>query len=245
MTLIYAHRGASAMYPEHTLPAYEEALRRGADGVECDVRLTADGVAVLWHDDTVDRCSNGTGKVSSMTYAQLCELDIYHWRTDVPAVSDEQTRIMTLEQLLDLTTSHHTLVRLALETKHPVRTAGAVEHELARLLRRFNIHEDRDRVMTMSFSWQAVRRSARLLPTLQHVALYEEQYRRLREATIPRGAAVVGPDVQFVLDDPTLVERSHRRGREVYVWTVDDPEIAARCRELGVDMLATNRPGEL
>lgn len=245
MTLIYAHRGASAMYPEHTLPAYEEALRRGADGVECDVRLTADGVAVLWHDDTVDRCSNGTGKVSSMTYAQLCELDIYHWRADVPAVSDEQTRIMTLEQLLDLTTSHHTLVRLALETKHPVRTAGAVEHELARLLRRFNIHEDRDRVMTMSFSWQAVRRSARLLPTLQHVALYEEQYRRLREATIPRGAAVVGPDVQFVLDDPMLVERSHRRGREVYVWTVDDPEIAARCRELGVDMLATNRPGEL
>ena len=114
MTLIYAHRGASAMYPEHTLPAYEEALRRGADGVECDVRLTADGVAVLWHDDTVDRCSNGTGKVSSMTFAQLRELDIYHWRSDVPAVSDDRTRIMTLEQLLELTISHHTLVRLAL-----------------------------------------------------------------------------------------------------------------------------------
>lgn len=245
MTLIYAHRGASAFYPEHTMPAYEEALRRGSDGVECDIRMTADGVAVLWHDDTVDRCSNGSGRVSKMTLAELRELDIYHWRKDVPDVSEDRTRIMTLEQLLELTTSHHTLMRLAIETKHPVRTAGAIERELARLLQRFGIHEDRERVMTMSFSRMAVKRSAALLPKLSHVYLVEKKNAHVRNATVSAGANITGPDVQFVLDDPTFVERNHARRQQVYVWTVDDPQVAARCRTLGVDMLATNRPGEV
>lgn len=245
MTLVYSHRGASAAFPEHTLPAYEEALRRGADGVECDIRLTADGVAVLWHDDTVDRCSNGTGRVSRMTLQQLRELDIYNWRDDVPAVADDRTRIMTLEQLLELTTSHHTLVRLAIETKHPVRTGGAIERELARMLRRFGIQRDRDRVMTMSFSRMAVRRASELLPELPHVYLVERKNRFVRNAKVPGGASFIGPDVQFVLDDPGLVERSHAAGVGVYVWTVDDPLIANRCRGLGVDVLATNRPQEV
>lgn len=245
MTLVYAHRGSSAAFPEHTLPAYEEALRRGADGVECDIRLTADGVAVLWHDDTVDRCSNGTGRVSKLTLQQLRELDVYHWRNDVPDVSDDRTRIMTLEQLLELTTAHHSLVRLAIETKHPVRTGGAIERELTRLLQRFGIHRDRERVMTMSFSRMAVRRASALLPELQHVYLVERKNRFVRNAKVPGGAAIIGPDVQFVLDDPGLVERSHANGVGVYVWTVDDPAIANRCRELGVDMLATNRPNEV
>ena len=233
------------MYPEHTLPAYEEALRRGADGVECDVRLTADGVAVLWHDDSVDRCSNGHGSLSSKTLEQLRELDIYHWRSDVPAVSEDQTRIMTLEQLLELTTSHSQLVRLAIETKHPVKSAGAIERELARLLFRFGIANDRERVMTMSFSRMAVTRAAALLPELDHVYLVEHRRRFARGTALPRGATIIGPDVQFVLDDPTSVARHHAEGRKVYVWTVDDPTVAGRCRSLGVDMLATNRPTEV
>lgn len=245
MSLIYAHRGASAAYPEHTLPAYEEALRLGADGVECDIRLTADGVAVLWHDDTVDRCSNGRGRVSSMTLAQLRELDIYHWRSDVPEVDDMRTRIMTLEQLLELTTSHSSLVRLAIETKHPVKSGGAIERELARLLQRFGIAQDRERVMTMSFSRMAVARAVSLLPQLEHVYLVERKNRFVNGATIPGGASIIGPDVQFVLDDLELVARHHANGHRVYVWTVDDPTIAAKCKAVGVDMIATNRPSEI
>lgn len=243
MTLVYAHRGASAAYPEHTLPAYEEALRRGADGVECDIRLTADGVAVLWHDDTIDRCSNGTGRVSAMTLAQLQALDIYNWRHDVP--SSDKTQIVTLEQLLDLTTSHPTLVRLAIETKHPVKTGGAIERELAKLLKRFGIAADRERVMTMSFSRLAVTRAAGLLPGLDHVFLLEDEQKFMSLTHLPRAAGFIGPDVSVVLNDPTFVERSHAQGTKVYVWTVDDPMVADRCRQLGVDALATNRPTEV
>lgn len=243
MTLVYAHRGASAAFPEHTLPAYEEALRRGADGVECDIRMTADGIAVLWHDDTVDRCSNGTGRLSTMTLAELRALDIYNWRADVPGT--DKTQIMTLEQLLELTTSHPALVRLAIETKHPVKSAGAIERELARLLTRFGIAQDRERVMTMSFSRMAVARAAALLPNLDHVYLVEKRNRFVRNVTLPRGATAIGPDVEFVLGDATFVQRAHAWGAKVYVWTVDDPAVAARCRALGVDALATNRPTEV
>uniref|UniRef100_UPI00029B1FB5 glycerophosphodiester phosphodiesterase family protein n=1 Tax=Rhodococcus sp. P14 TaxID=450821 RepID=UPI00029B1FB5 len=72
---VVAHRGASAAKAEHTLAAYELALQEGADGLECDVRLTRDGHLVCVHDRTVDRTSNGSGMVSEMTLAQLEELD--------------------------------------------------------------------------------------------------------------------------------------------------------------------------
>ncbi len=76
---VVAHRGASAERPEHTLAAYELALQEGADGVECDVRLTRDGHLVCVHDRQVDRTSNGTGLVSEMTLAQMRELDYGSW----------------------------------------------------------------------------------------------------------------------------------------------------------------------
>ena len=78
---VVAHRGASADRPEHTLAAYELALREGADGVECDVRLTRDGHLVCVHDRRVDRTSTGTGLVSDMTLAQLKELDWGAWHS--------------------------------------------------------------------------------------------------------------------------------------------------------------------
>jgi glycerophosphoryl diester phosphodiesterase len=76
VTAVIAHRGASATWPEHTRAAYVQAIDDGADGLECDVHLTADGVAVCWHDATVDRTSDGTGPVHAHTLAQLRALDL-------------------------------------------------------------------------------------------------------------------------------------------------------------------------
>src|SRR5690625_1327821 len=76
---VVAHRGASIGWPEHTLAAYDLALQEGADGVECDVRLTRDGHLVCVHDRRVDRTSTGAGLVSEMTLAQLRQLDYGAW----------------------------------------------------------------------------------------------------------------------------------------------------------------------
>lgn len=83
--LIVAHRGASTEAPEHTYAAYVAALSAGADGLECDVRLTADGHLVCVHDRRVDRTSNGTGLVSSLELARLEELDFGSWHVPVEA----------------------------------------------------------------------------------------------------------------------------------------------------------------
>src|SRR5689334_24562730 len=104
--LVFGHRGSSYELPEHTLDAYLRAIDEGADGVECDVRLTRDGHLVCIHDRRLDRVSNGTGRVSRYGLAELDELDFGSWHPgDEPASDDPgnaalRTRVLTFEQLL-------------------------------------------------------------------------------------------------------------------------------------------------
>ncbi|MBV8929754.1 MAG: glycerophosphodiester phosphodiesterase, partial [Mycobacteriaceae bacterium] len=111
---VVAHRGASADRPEHTLAAYELALTQGADGVECDVRLTRDGQLVCVHDRRIDRTSNGAGLVSEMTLAELQRLDFGSWH----AAGDRgDTRLLTLDGLVSLVLDWQRPVKVFVETK--------------------------------------------------------------------------------------------------------------------------------
>ena len=119
--LVYAHRGASARFAEHTRAAYLQALADGADGVECDVHLTRDQHAVLIHDANLDRTSTGTGPVGEHTLAQLRELDFSSWKgariPDQYGATSQQ--LLTLPELLDLLVGAGRPVGLAIELKHP------------------------------------------------------------------------------------------------------------------------------
>ena len=108
---VVAHRGASREAAEHTAKAYELALAQGADGLECDVRMTSDHQLVCIHDRTVDRTSDGTGVVSEMSLAQLRELDFGSWHAD-----GKPAQILTLRELLTLTLDWRRPVRLFIET---------------------------------------------------------------------------------------------------------------------------------
>src|SRR4051795_10451013 len=119
--LVFAHRGASADLSEHTRGAYLRAIADGADGFECDVRLTRDGHLVCIHDGTVDRTSGGRGRVTSSTLDELRQLDFAG-----PAAS-EAARILTLHELLGIARGAGRPVRLLVETKHPSRFGSAVE----------------------------------------------------------------------------------------------------------------------
>jgi len=154
--LVIAHRGASSEVAEHTLPAYLAAIDAGADGLECDVRLTRDGHLVCVHDRKVNRTSDGTGIVSELDLARLQLLDFGSWKSDMPPsadgllvdstylagvepdrVHDGSTQVLTLETLLEVVEGSARPLRLLIETKHPTRYGGLVEKELIRLLRRF------------------------------------------------------------------------------------------------------------
>jgi glycerophosphoryl diester phosphodiesterase len=221
---VVAHRGASADLPEHTLAAYELAIAQGADGLECDVRLTRDGELVCVHDRTVDRTSDGRGVVSAMTVAELNRLS---WGGGEPGV-------LTLDTLLGLVKPG---VRLFVETKHPVRYGGLVEARLVALLARHGLarprHKEESPVVVMSFSARAVQRVRRNAPQIPTVMLVGTK-------VTPRVGDYVGPSIERLRAEPDYVAKA---GRPTYCWTVDDAADVELCRDLGVRFVATNKPG--
>ncbi len=153
---VVAHRGASEDAPEHTLAAYRKAIEDGADALECDVRLTADGHLVCVHDRRINRTSNGRGAVSALELSELAALDFGSWKrrekgADAPgweespdwyptgSANAEDTSVLTLERLLGLIADSGRRIELAIETKHPTRWAGQVERRLLATLQRFGL----------------------------------------------------------------------------------------------------------
>ena len=242
---VVAHRGASGILAEHTLAAYRLAIEQGADALECDVRLTADGQMVCIHDRTVDRTSNGSGVVSSLTLAQLSELDFGSWKS-AGSGRGEHGSVLLLEQLLQLVADCGRRVELAIETKHPTRYSGQVEHKLLELLHRFDLvtpaSGEPTPVRIMSFSQLSLRRVRDLAPGIPTVFLLERILPWLRDGRLPHGARIAGPGIDLVRDHHGYVAALHRAGQRVHVWTVDDPADVELCLRLGVDTIITNYP---
>ena len=117
---IFAHRGSSAAYAEHTRAAYLQAIADGADGVECDLHLTADGHLVLLHDETVDRTSTGSGRVAAMTLEQLRALDFSSWHGAAipPEFGSREDQLLTLSELLEILHGAGRAVAVAIEFKY-------------------------------------------------------------------------------------------------------------------------------
>lgn len=177
--LVFAHRGASAELPEHTLAAYQRALADGADGLECDVRMTRDGHLVCVHDRRLERTSNGTGRVSAWTLAELTELDFGSWhRPEVaddplpgppidppvdpsidpplelppaPPPDPDRTRLLTLDSLLHVVRDAGRRIELLIETKHPSRYGSGVERRLVATLARHGlVHPSPDELVRVT-----------------------------------------------------------------------------------------------
>jgi glycerophosphoryl diester phosphodiesterase len=166
--------------------------------------------------------------------------------------------VLTLEMLLGLVRDADRDVRLLIETKHPTRYAGLVEKTLVELLARFGwagrpgppefLRQPADpdnRVIVMSFAPTAVRRVRMLAPDVPTVLLLDRLLPHRREGMLPAGVLIAGPGLHVLKADPGFVERAHRRGHPVFVWTVDDPADVRYVRDLGVDTIITDHPREV
>nr|MDT0659826.1 glycerophosphodiester phosphodiesterase family protein [Micromonospora sp. DSM 115978] len=246
--LVFAHRGSSAVLPEHTLAAYLHALAEGADGLECDVRMTRDGHLVCVHDRRLDRTSNGRGRVSRHTLAQLDRLDFGSWHPEAVGrdADPARTRLLTLDRLLTAVLATGREVELLIETKHPTRYGAHIERRLVELLDRHGLADpstgDPVRVTVMSFSALAVRRMRELAPRLPTVLLLDILPQRLRVGRLPFGARIAGPGVHLLRARPDLVPALHTAGHPVYVWTVNAPADIELALDQGVDGIITDRP---
>ncbi|MCI9889150.1 glycerophosphodiester phosphodiesterase [Micrococcales bacterium 31B] len=239
--LIVAHRGSSGTFPEHTPLAYEAALSDGADGIECDIRVTADEKLVCCHDRDLQRTSSGSGSIERHSLAELLRLDWGSHRENLPPGGRQ---LLTFDGFLDMARGADRPVALFIETKHPSDHGRRVERLLLESLRRHGVGTPREPQLypiLMSFSAFAVRRlRASGLPTAtlskRGLAL------RLKDA-VAGSSALIGPRYGRLAADPELVPTWQARGRAVNAWTVNQPERVRQCIEWGVDAITTNFPG--
>ncbi len=246
---VVAHRGATASHAEHTLGAYVRALDEGADALECDVRLSADGHLVCVHDRRVDRTTNSRGVVSTMTLAELDRLDAAYWKNPWAELDDEasdlesdQNKVLTLRRLCEVVRDYDRPIDLAIETKHPTRYAGLVERRLVELLGEFDWLDAGSPARVMSFSGVALTRVRRLAPDLEVVLL-------IKSGTawkVTRGMLgpgwIAGPDVRELRDRPKLGPRLAAAGHRIHAWTVNTQADLQLCLDLGVEAVITDMP---
>jgi glycerophosphoryl diester phosphodiesterase len=232
-TLVIAHRGASAAAPPNTLAAFEKAVELGADAVELDVHLSADGVPVVIHDATVDATTDGSGRVANLKLAQLKRLDAgSHFD---PVFAGEH--IPTLEEVLEAI-GKHLLLNIELKSSS-LRDNGLERAVIAQVGQRGLS----DRVLLSSFNPFSLRRAKRIAPHIPVGLLYEP------DLPLPLRRAWLAPLVPHEARQPkhTMVDAHYmvwarRRGYRVNVWTVDDPDEMRRLISLGVDGIITNVP---
>lgn len=239
--------------------AMQRAVRGGADALELDVHATVDGHLVVCHDATVDRTTDGTGSIASLTLAVLRDLDNAHWwipgevvdhgrsPADYPlrgrAPADPALGIATLEEVLEAFPATF----LNLDIKQTAPLVAPYEEALARTLR---AHGRRDDVIVASFNDLATASFRELAPeigtsagTLAVAELWRAAHEGRSLPEVPHVALQVPVTTAgvTVLDD-VLVAAAHERGLAVHAWTIDDPLEAARLVDLGVDGLISDLP---
>lgn len=237
-TLNVGHRGASAEAPANTLAAFERAAALGADGVELDVHLSADGVPVVIHDFAVDATTDGTGQVADLPLAALKELDAGSWFS--PAFAGE--RIPTLDQVFEAV-GRRLLINVELKVRG--RPAGGLAEAVAR---RVADHGLADRVLVSSFDPRALQQMRRVPPQLPLGFLTSP----LPDAWLARLRLWLMRDLRTEALHPhqrlvreATVRRTHSRGQRIVVWTVDGVDRMEQLAAWGVNAIITNRPDRL
>jgi len=249
---VVAHRGASHDNAEHTLGAYVAALDEGAEGFECDVRLTADGHLVCVHDRDLRRTASQRRIVSTMELAELNELDIASWKNPWADLDDEAPdrdesldRVLTLRRLLEMVADYDRRIEVAVETKHPTRYAGLVEKRVVEMLRDFGWDRAGTPARVMSFSYTALQRVERLTPEVPLVQLIDHAgYWPMLRRAIGKDW-IVGPGIDELREHPKLGTRLARSGHDIHVWTVNTEADLELCLDLGVKAVITDRPKEI
>jgi len=228
---VIGHRGASGEAPENTMAAFRLAVEQGADLIETDVHLSADGVPVLIHDPTLDRTTDGHGPVSCYTMAQLKELDAGSWFS--PDFAGE--RLLSLDELLDWASGR---VPVSIEIKNGPIHYPEIEQIVLGSLRR---HDMVRSAIVISFDHPTVWRLKQLCPELICGVLF---------ACCPVSASILATQAGADCLLPhwsnlsrAMVEEAHALGLAVSPWVVDRDEELEFVLAVGVDAIATNFPG--
>jgi glycerophosphoryl diester phosphodiesterase len=245
--LVYAHRGGAALRPENTLAAFDHGLSLGADGLELDVRLSSDGVVVVHHDATLERTTDGRGRLADYSSDELARIDAgYRFRPrggdndggfpfrgqgiGIPTLASVLERYPGVPLIIELKVDGEEIARRTVDL---VKRAGALT-----------------RVALGSFSGRALRAARQIEPGLRTGAAREETRWALYRSWVgwplgrPRYQEFQVPERSGATTVVTrrFVEHAHRAGLAVKVWTIDEEPDMTRLLDWGVDGIISDRP---
>lgn len=233
--LIFGHRGASADAPENTLAAFRLALAQGADGVELDVTLSADGVPVVIHDDTLERTTTGAGRVHDFTLAQLKQLEAGY-----PAKFGQQFAGERLPTLAEVFEEIGARAIINVELKRDPSPDHSLAATAVALIREHGLTQ---RVLVSSFDYGNLRRVRVLAAELPLGLLYDpSEPGRIAQAWLNPGVRAEAHHPYFPLFNAATRGLYRARGLRVNVWTVNTEADLRGQMALGVDGLITNVP---
>ncbi|MBQ7595686.1 MAG: glycerophosphodiester phosphodiesterase [Clostridia bacterium] len=232
MTKNYAHRGFSGKYPENTMLAFKKAVEAGAEGAELDVHFSKDKELVIIHDETLDRTTDGSGRVMDFTYDELCKFDAhasYKGRFDFQ-------KIPTLREYFEFVKNVDGFMT-NIELKTGIYDYPGIEKAVLELIDEFDL---RDRIIISSFNHFSVLRFKKLAPDVKCGFLEESRLVGFAEYTKQHGIEYVHP-LHYTLDDQFFKE-IRANGLGINTWTVNDEEDMRRMIENGVDAIIGNYP---
>ncbi len=231
MTRLIGHRGAPRLAPENTLPSFAAALKAGASGIECDVRLSSDGVPIVFHDDRLERLTPGSGRVNTRSAAELTSLPV------LPGAfggSFPDVCIPTLGAVLDATPPNVLLViELKVDEDSPTELVAAVLKCLPPNGRCFRLISFDAQALVFARSAGVVTENLGLLRSADQAPSAISAVVRAQCAWLHLGEPGV---------DPGLIGRARDAGIHLNAWTVNVPQRGAELRDLGVDELTTDDP---
>jgi glycerophosphoryl diester phosphodiesterase len=234
--IVFGHRGASKYAPENTIAAFDLSLASGAPAIELDTMLTRDGVPVVIHDRTVDRTTDGRGRVDDLTFEQIQRLDAGS-RFSADFLNE---RIPSLEQVFQRYQGK-LLINVELKNYHaPLDALPRIVVDLVRKMK------NQDALIFSSFNFLNLLRIKRLLPEARVALLVENSCggRMLASRAFSFiSPHFIHPHTSYIT--PDYLAQEHAHGRRVNVWTVNDMAAAARFRDWGIDGLIGDDPGEL
>jgi glycerophosphoryl diester phosphodiesterase len=231
--VLFGHRGASAHAPENTLPSFELALQQGADGVELDVKLTSDSHVIVMHDPTVDRTTDGHGRVRDLSLDDFRKLDAGSYYAE----AFRGTKVPTLDEVFEAI-GQRGLINVELTNYATPR--DALVDKVCELVKR---HALQSRILFSSFFGFNLKRAAQLLPEVPRGLLALDGWK----GAWARSFGFMFGEYQalhpYISDaNAPQVSRVHQLKRRIHVWTANTPEEITRLKNWGVDGIFTDDP---
>lgn len=231
--MIIGHRGAAALAPENTLSGINKAADIGIDWIEIDTQLSLDAVPVIFHDETIDRCSNGEGKLATLTLSELKALDFGAWFSD--EFSNE--KIATLAEVLVLCRERSLSINLEIKVHHDDQAQLLVQ-QVAKVIAAE--HFPKSQLLLSSFSVSALEHCQRVMPEIRRGFLTSSSSSECLTEVEHLDLYSVHADQATLTEEMALV--IGEKGLELMIWTLNDPSKKNVFKAMNVSGIITDDP---